>query len=252
MTHYEFDITAVINVHREGYIALPALRSVLANVERAKVAGLRVETIIILDNPDDLTRNLMTSNRFENMRCIETPHADLGMARNTAVSLALGEDIAFLDGDDLWSRSWLLNARAFLLKQDRPEQSILHPSFNYMFGALGQSPVFFHIPSNSPNFSPDSLRTENNWTALSYARKSTYLEFPYEANRTVEGWGYEDWNWNMRTLAAGFEHLIVPETCHFIRQKARSMVREMGANQCWVLPTDISRYDWPGYQQAET
>ena len=52
------DITVVINFHREGAFAIPALASMMDLIFTAREEGLRVESRATLDKVDDLRERL--------------------------------------------------------------------------------------------------------------------------------------------------------------------------------------------------
>ena len=57
-------------------------------------------------------------------------NADQGKVRNHAVGLVSAGHVAFLDGDDLWSENWLVDAYRMCADDDRV---IGHPELNWFF-----------------------------------------------------------------------------------------------------------------------
>jgi hypothetical protein len=76
------DLTAVVNVHKEGLWAHKAIRSALAAIER-----MNAELLVVLDSPDKATHEaaLRAIDGYENARSLEVHRRDLGLARNDAV-----------------------------------------------------------------------------------------------------------------------------------------------------------------------
>ncbi len=214
MTLRQADIAAVVNLHTEGDAALPSLVSSWRAAEHARAAGISVELAIVLDSPDAET--IAVANAWsDRARIIPIAVGDLGAARNAAVRTLDGEWMAFLDGDDLWGESWLTGAFTAATSTDDPTPlDVWHPQVNVMFGAT-QS-LLHHRDSTDPSFSIARLRLFNAWTALSFTRRE-YLELtPYPRNRLAEGFGYEDWSWNVEVLRRGGRHRIVPDSVHAI------------------------------------
>src|SRR5256885_1210877 len=105
-----FDITAIVNLHAEGVLAYASLKSLFQAKVFAEAAGLRVETLAVMDKASDETLEVVRLYNSQGIRSLRVEHGDLGQARNSGVEAATGEWIAFLDGDDLWGANWLAAA----------------------------------------------------------------------------------------------------------------------------------------------
>ena len=51
-------VAAVVNLHNEGFLAVPSLISAWRAVEHARSMDIAVELILCLDDPDDATRQV--------------------------------------------------------------------------------------------------------------------------------------------------------------------------------------------------
>ena len=238
-----FDLTCVITGHREGRVCVPSLRSFEIAVAEAETAGVTVETLYFLDNPDDLTRSLFMRYARSAELVEEVSFRDQGLVRNVAVSKAKGRYIAFLDADDLWARTWLTDAVGFL----RAEGSgvIAHPAYNYFFEATAS--IFVHVDSEAVDFDLDLLRVQNYWDALCLCETDIYRSFPFAERDIDAGWAYEDWFWNCETFAAGIRHKVVPGTVLFKRRQRMSQTIRASINKSRIRPNGLSRYDSPLY-----
>ena len=216
-------VAVILNAHRERWYLHTALASVADAVARARAeAGLDVAVHIVLDRPDDLTREVAEASRPEGATMEEVDHGDLALSRQSGIAAVTADFVALMDGDDLWGQDWLVRAHEQARRATRP--TVWHPDINVIFGG-GQPQVFVHADSESPDFDSFELFDHNHWTSLSFAARETYLEFPFHPLHLTRGRGFEDWSWNCRTLAAGVAHRVVPETVHFIRRREGSLSR---------------------------
>lgn len=229
-------ISVVLNVHREGALVLPSLASIAAAVAVAEARGFDVEVLAVADRPDAATRDALAGWKGCPLRVLEVDNGDLGRSRNDGVAAACGTWIGFLDGDDLWSSDWLAAAAEADLAGGAP--TVWHPEVNLYFGA--RPALMRHPDWDEPGFDLAGLVEKNFWTALSFARRAVYLATPYRANELANGLGYEDWSWNMATIAAGCRHKIVPGTSHAVRQKANSLGGETKRVAALPHPSDFA------------
>ncbi len=202
------DISAVVTFHDEGLVANASLLSVARARALAESQGLRVETIAVLDGPDQFTFDYL-SGRTEIDRLLRVAHGDPGMARNSGVEAAQGQYVAFLDGDDMWGENWLAAAHAFAI-QDR-RTLIMHPSATLYFGVHNY--LFVHLDMEDEDFDLLNLSMLNYWTTLSFARRETYASIPFRPRDLARQVGFEDWGWNWRRSRAGSCTSACPTRC---------------------------------------
>ena len=227
-------ITSIINVSSEGSIARASAESALAAAAYAQARNLKVRTIVVADRPTPDT--IAALEPYEpQVEIVEIDAGDLGLARNHGASLADGDFVAFLDGDDLWTKRWLWAAHG-TASADGNEQAIIHAQYNVIFGC-GEDHIYEHISSRDPLFDPRYLIFGNYWLSPSFGRTAAYLSCRYQANRLGSGFGYEDWKWNCDTLRAGYEHLIAPNTYHLIRRRHRSLRQQSIIANCLMTPS---------------
>lgn len=238
-------VTAVVVGHREGEWLRSALRSALQNVEavRVRYPSVDARVSVFLDNPDSLTRQVAFDFNSQ-VEISEVSFGDLGMVRNFAVTS--GEDsthFAFLDGDDLWSWNWLEGAVSRAMDKNG-DTFVLHPQINYCFGTSGAESrvISEHVSTSDSRYDPYALVSGNYWSALSFAPRTVYKNFPYVSRSIELSIGFEDWIFNIQTIGAGIEHLSVPGTAHFHRRKPHgSLAQEEKDRQATFFPT---RYWW--------
>ena len=241
------DVTCVVNAHREGYLVHATLGSVRAARRRAEACGIRTRTLVVLDRADEITAGVVARSVAPDTAVLETDHGDLAAARNAAVGAIDTAYTAFVDGDDLWGASWLLDA--CVAASAAGDDAVLHPEYNVYFGGA-EDYVFRHVDSESPRFVFEHLLRENYWTALSLSRTDLYRRFPYRPNTIRDGFGYEDWTWNVETLRAGVTHRIVPDCTHFIRRgKPGTSLLEL-TNSGGAVPRVLEMYRRSGPRPA--
>ena len=242
-----FDITCVITGHNEGRIAVASLRSFWEAIDFCEQGGYSIQPILVLDRPDDRTQRIFEdySRATENLHIVG--FGDQGHARNEAVNFAEGHYCAFLDGDDLWTRDWLVEALRYLA--DKHDGHIAHPEFNYFFEM--QATIFCHIDQESDDFSMDTLRVANYWDALCVCPTSIYKKIPFYTRDIKNGWAYEDWYWNLETVSAGIVHNVVPNSVLFKRRQKSSQTIIASENKSLPRISPLSRYDSDIYRRSE-
>ncbi|MEZ0578846.1 glycosyltransferase [Nocardioides sp. MH1] len=233
------DVAAIITGHAEGVMAGLSFRSLLDAVEVARAGGLEVDVLVVLDNPTEATRAVFAEAESRGATVAEVSYADQGKVRNSAVELSTADNVAFLDGDDLWSENWLAEAHRLCVTEPA---AIAHPELNWFFG--GQQNLYFLPDQTDPAFDPALLRIANPWDALCMAPRRAYLEHPFTARAVSEGYAYEDWHWNLETFAAGFVHRVVPGTIHFKRRREGSQYVQARASSVLTRPSDLLDYAW--------
>lgn len=218
----EVDVSLLVTFHREGMLAHSTLNSIERCRKYAEAAGISTEFIWVLDDINDQTREVLNAHpaAASNVRIVEVAHRDRGQSRNSGIEAARGTAVAIFDGDDYFSTNWI--ERAWHQLQEYGAQAILHPEIVIRFGA--QSTYGWQLDQTGPYFKQDGLLTNNFWTSGTCAKRSVYLECPYQDTRPLQsGFGFEDWHWNCEVIAAGYQHRLAPATVGFYRRKTSSL-----------------------------
>lgn len=233
------EVTAIITAHKEGRLSVPTLKSFWENIDLLQSQGLSVESMFVLDRPNDLTLSVFEQSARDNTVILKTDFGDQGKARNLAVKKAKGKYISFLDADDLWSPDWLSRAHAFS-ETLNDETAIVHPEFNYFFE--GQATTYRHIDQLSPEFSLDLLRISNYWDALCFCRRSVFQKYTFCDRDIDAGWAYEDWHWNIITMENGCTHRVLPDSVLFKRRRQQSQTMVASKSKAKVRNSDLFNY----------
>lgn len=226
------DTSIIVNGHSEGYL----IRATLKCAHDAMLSySFSVELLIVLDSADELTEHVVTTWVKENrqkiqIRIVRTEFGDVSSARNFGAQKARGEYVLFCDGDDLFSPNYLSEGRklAALAKN----QVVFHPEYVISFG---NHQTIWHIGSKK-NQRADflDLIQGNLWPSTSFASREIYLKNPYKRTIASDGFGPEDWLWNIDTTTAGVKHQAISGVYFFYRTKSTAGVNNSHQNS--VLP----------------
>lgn len=227
------DLTVVVTAHDETAVCGPTMRSADLAVEAARESGLTVQTIVGLDAPTEETTRYFRQPRFDHWERRVLHERDLGRLRNALVPQCDGRYVAFLDADDLFSQNWLADGVAALdAAAGRGEKAIAHPELNVIFD--GQREVLLNISQTSPLFTPYFLYFRHYYDSLCLAPREAHLAIPYVSRDVPNGLSYQDFQFTIETLAAGWQHVAVSDTIIFKRRRDFSLVTESNTRRSVV------------------
>ena len=219
------DLTVVVTGHDETAVCGPTMAAADLAIEAARAGGLTVQAVIALDAASEATSAYFHQPRFDHWERWLFDEGDLGRVRNTLVPRTDGRFIAFLDADDLFSENWLVEGVAALVAADgRGERTIAHPELNVVFD--GTRSVMVNIPQDSPLFTPHYLYARHYYDSLCLAPREAHLEIPYVSRDVSNGLSYQDFQFTIETMDAGWRHLVVRDTIIFNRRRDVSLVTE--------------------------
>jgi glycosyltransferase involved in cell wall biosynthesis len=236
------DLTLVLTAHDETAVCGPTMRSADLAVEWARARGYSVQTILGLDAATPATAAYFGQSRFDHWDRRVLEEGDLGRARNALVPMCEGRHIAFLDADDLFSENWLAEGIARLDEAaERGERAVAHPEVNVIFD--GQSTVLLNIDQDSPLFTPHYLYVRHYYDSLCMAPREAHLEVPYVTRDVPNGLSYQDFQFTIETMAAGWKHRVVPDTIIFKRRRDFSLVTESNTRKSIVRKLPVMAID---------
>lgn len=219
------DATLVLTAHSETVVSGPTMRSADIAVAAARAEGFTVQCVIALDAVSPATLRYFTQSRFDHWERWSFDEKELGRVRNAAISRSQGRFIAFLDADDLFSENWLAEGLIRLERAERDgERVIAHPELNVLFD--GTDSIMRKLDQDSPLFSPHLFYVRNYYDSLCLAPREAHLKSPYSTRDIPNGVAFQDWQFAIETMDAGWKHVVVPDTIIFKRRRDQSLVRE--------------------------
>lgn len=236
------DLSVIVTAHAETIVAGPTMRSVEAAISRVEIEGFTVERLLAFDAPSDACRAFFGQPAYNSWAKHEFDFRDQGKTRNGAIAKAAGRWVALLDGDDLFSENWLVEALKLLRVSEAQNQRIVvHPELNWIFDAAGF--VFVKPCQLDRLFSPYYLCRFNYYDALCVAPRQVWIDHPYPDRAIKNGFAYEDWQWAIDVLAAGWVHVTAPNTVIFKRRRDSSQTHESRGNAALIRAIDATAID---------
>lgn len=105
-----------------------------------------------------------------------------------------------------------------------PEQTIVHPETVVSFGSRA---VYWPVVQSTDfGVSYLDLVEYNLWPSSLVARRTLLLNQPYVPQLPENGYGPEDWAWNIQTVSAGIQHLTAPESVFLYRLREHNGVNK--------------------------
>ena len=167
---------------------------------------------------------------------------DLGRARNAILPETRGKYIAFLDADDLFSQNWLTNGVARMRQaEEAGTPAVIHPELNWLFD--GAHSVFLKPDQDDPLFTPYHFYFTNYYDSLAMAPRDAHEQVPYVHRDIPAGLSFQDWQFSIETMAAGWKHLSAPDTIIFKRRRDSSLVSESRTRRAIIRDLDVMAID---------
>ncbi len=234
------DISVVVFASRQGHLLHGTMLSVERAVGEALKGGLKVEVLVAIYAAD---RNTATwVHERSPYQALQAAGSCLGTVRNLALDETAGRHVAFLNGGDIWSRNFLVEAAEEdrRVKRDvvwRPAVSIGFAD-DY-FDASGYS--VRKIP-NSTEFDRSSILVDNPYPSTFLAKRRIIQTHRFPAEDIDRGWTDVDWWWNANLLGHDVEQATVPETIHYFRSSlAKEQARKRGTVRLGPTALELGR-----------
>lgn len=230
-------ISGIVTFHSEGELAAHTLQGMELTRRYAEKVGIIVEFVAVLDCAINETARVVKSSSVlrDYDQIIEVRNRDLGSSRNSGIQAARGNFIGIFDGDDFYSENWLI--AALNIAQSFSKECVVHPELQISFGNVHCIAQIVDM-NKQPNYPLQNCLAVHPWISCSFAAKSVYQKIPYCRTDTKEtGFGFEDWHWNLETIAKGCQHICAYRTAHYYRRKPTSMLTEMVSSGAIIRPT---------------
>jgi len=227
------DLTLIVTAHNETVVSGPTMRAADIAVEVARARGFGVRTIIALDAATPETSLFFHQPIFDHWERRVLHEGDLGMVRNALIRECESRYVAFLDADDLFSENWLAEGVAALdAAAAQGQHAIAHPELNVIFD--GHKAVLLNLDQSSPLFSPYYLYFRHYYDSLKMAPLEVHQDIPYVTRDVANGLSYQDFQFTIESLAAGWRHIAVKDTIIFKRRRDFSLVTESNSRKSVV------------------
>ena len=162
---------------------------------------------------------------------LQSQHGDPGLARNYGIDHSSGAWIGILDGDDYCTANWISESVRVLR---RHSQVVVHTDYLLTFG--GRWEVTRQTDQLADDGSLETCFKQHLWASTVFARRELFDQCPYrQANMEHNGFGYEDWDWSLCVLAAGYKHTVAAGTALFYRRKAVGSRQNVGLQEQVVV-----------------
>lgn len=208
----DIELSITIAAHNEGILANKTLASVRRALRECDKHGISYEVIANLDSPTPETELYFKTQDILPLKTVIVHEGDLSGNRMAGIRAARGRYVAIIDADDLCSKNWFVSALEVCRAN---KNSVVHTEYSINFGTMD----ILWKKSNSTDIDQDAIFNvqANRWDSALVVEKSLLEKYGYLPNK--DGFGSEDWDFNMRTLADGISHLVAPQTILFVRRK---------------------------------
>lgn len=224
MTENECLVSVIIPVYNGDRHLAEAIESVLAQTYRP------IEIIVVDDGSTDNTANIARS--YQQVRYIYQKNQGNGTAKNTGISVAQGELIAFLDVDDLWTSNKLNLQVNYLLQYPHIDATICQ--MRNILESGNDWPSWLkkeHIDADVAGYIPSAL----------VVRKTVFEKignFDPTYRRT------NDADWFFRAKDGGIVIAVIPEVLLYKRihnSNLSHQTKEMNSELMGILRSSIER-----------
>ncbi len=188
------------------------------NMLRQALASLQAQTdkvweAVVVDDGDGRGLDLAQSLGDNRIRALENKGKGQVVARNTALSVATGDIIAWLDDDDWWEDANHLTR----VKNALQAPALVHSHGYFVFTDKNDERVPYELSATL-----ESMQKDNTLLTSSVAYPKFFHDELGLLDTNVEG--YFDWDWYLRVFAAGYSlHTInSKDVCYRLHAGGRS------------------------------
>lgn len=230
--------TIIMTFHGEGVYAHKSLLGFQRIRNYSAELGHRVDLICILDCAEEFTAQTVKNylHRYGSNRdqLIETAYGMPAAARNKGIDYVQTEYVGFHDGDDFFSENWVHEA---ITKQSANKRNILcMPGHVVSFGK--HTDIQTIVPSRE--IPQAQMINMHYWVYSSIGRTDLFRRMPYNEKVGKQSrFAFEDWDFNLRCIAAGVDIEPVEKTYLFYRRRENSVLQEHLQYNSMVPPSNF-------------
>ncbi|CAH1657418.1 Glycosyl transferase family 2 [Chelatococcus asaccharovorans] len=227
------DASIILNIHREAVFLKRTLLSLDAALDIARANGLSIELVAVLDRSNDATRAVLAGHdlsRYGRVDILEVDNGSLGLSRNDGIARAQAELILTADADDLISSDFLV--KTIITARRAGPDCLIFPEYLFAFGAS------YHIWAyrDLTTVTPLAFIDMHPFISRVCGHREIFSALPFADVQISSGYAYEDWHFNSRAAAAGFDMSIAPGTILFYRQRPGSLLRQSDSGSTRQIP----------------
>ncbi|MCL2807150.1 MAG: glycosyltransferase [Coriobacteriia bacterium] len=230
-------ISIIISAQAEGIFVHKTILSV-NEAMRSLASEVDFELILLVDNPDDKTREYLACNKeglLQNVQIVVNEPSDQGLYCQAAFDLAEGCYAILLKAGDLLGSSFLSTVvKSLFLPGQAHKSRIFHPEYLVHFGCEEWLEVL--DTSSLPEQSALLAVYDNYWGSIMVAPRELLVSNPRP--RAAEGLGHLEWWLNATAIAQGIEQVVVPRSVCFVRETSLSNARTSSWRPPQVLPNN--------------
>jgi glycosyltransferase involved in cell wall biosynthesis len=212
---------------------LSSLREAIAF---ARIHGVVIETIVVLDRPDDVTKSALQRIDFsfsDYFHIIEIDRRSVGLARNDAVEKAKGRYVRLTDGGDLLSFN-LLSNMYFLAEQLGP-RAILIAEWVFGFGDRHHCSHYEDLKV----ITPLSLIDTHPFGSQIFFSRSLFGQLRFDDLARSSEYAYDDWHFATEAVARGYEYHVAKDTILFYRRRQGSTFNLVNNSVRQIPPSSL-------------
>ena len=222
-----YTLSIILNLHRENELADKTIQN-LKNILSTKHSWGSVECIAILDNSNEVTKNIVMQHQVLFAKIEEVSYADLALSRNHGVALAQNNFVLFADGDDYCSHTVLQSLYdRFCQHYGKKNAHLANMKESEHIALFPENLVWFPEVSKMRYFPSNAYMVQNNKFIHCYISKIALyrgLLEKYPIRKNTPSYGYEDWDLNNRLLDAGVQFKVADYTLYYRKDTIHSLL----------------------------
>lgn len=243
------ELSIIITAHDEGLLAHKTMLSIFRALENVKV---KYEIIVHIDRgTSDTIKYFQRYAKDKRFKIVRNSFGDSGESRNAAVKVARGKYVLFRDADDLVSSNYIA-AVLKVLRAHKSDNVVV--GFQYclsFWDCTGQFTLQELPNSTTREENAKLLFGVNPWGSSLAGAKKIFLKHRYIA--TCDGFGHEDYAFNISLMADNILYRSAPGTVLFYRRKPNSLIMQ-NSSKCVTQPySKLFDYkEWKKYTEPDT